>query len=61
LRGGLSAADFVKTVSVQRLSREGLAGLRKTIVTLAQTEGLQAHAYSVDTRFEPRDEERASK
>ncbi len=29
LRGGLSAADFVKTISVQRLSRRGLAGLKK--------------------------------
>jgi len=51
LRGGLSAADFVKVVTTQRLSRAGLAGLRKSITTLANTEGLKAHAYSVDTRF----------
>jgi histidinol dehydrogenase len=51
LRGGLSAADFVKAVSVQQLNRAGLARLRRTIVTLATTEGLEAHAYSVDTRF----------
>jgi histidinol dehydrogenase len=51
LRGGLSAADFVKAVSVQQLSRRGLAGLEKTLVTLAKTEGLRAHAYSVQTRF----------
>jgi histidinol dehydrogenase len=50
-RGGLSAADFLKTVSVQRLGRAGLAGLRKTIVQLARTEGMNAHAYSVETRF----------
>jgi histidinol dehydrogenase len=50
-RGGLSAADFLKTVSVQRLGRAGLAGLRKTIVKLARTEGMKAHAYSVETRF----------
>jgi histidinol dehydrogenase len=52
LRGGLTAADFVKTISVQRLTRGGLAGLRKSIVTLAETEGLKAHAFSVLTRFE---------
>jgi histidinol dehydrogenase len=51
LRGGLSAADFVKTISVQRLSRGGLGSLRRTIVALAGTEGLRAHAYSVETRF----------
>lgn len=51
LRGGLSAADFVKTISVQRLSRAGLRRLRRAIVALANTEGLKAHAYSVDARF----------
>ncbi len=51
LRGGLSAADFVKTISAQRLSRAGLSGLRRSIVRLATTEGLRAHAHSVDTRF----------
>ena len=52
LRGGLSAADFVKAISVQRLSRSGLAGLEETILTLAHTEGLKAHAYSVEARFQ---------
>lgn len=51
LRGGLSAADFVKTISVQRLSHRGLARLRQAILTLARAEGLKAHAYSVETRF----------
>ncbi len=52
LRGGLSATDFVKVITTQRLSRGGLARLRPAIVTLANTEGLKAHAYSVDVRFE---------
>lgn len=52
LRGGLSAADFVKVISVQQLSRKGLAGLRKTVVKLSETEGLKAHAHSVEARFE---------
>ena len=50
LRGGLSAADFVKVISVQRLTPDGLAGLRRSIVTLADTEGLKAHTYSVQAR-----------
>jgi len=61
LRGGLTAADFVKTLSVQRLSRGGLAGLRKAIVTLARTEGLRGHAYSVEARFRPSGRERTEK
>jgi histidinol dehydrogenase len=51
VRGGLSSADFVKTITVQRLRPAGLARLRGTIVTLAQAEGLKAHAHSIETRF----------
>ena len=51
LRGGLSAADFVKCISVQQITRKGLARLRPSIVTLARAEGLKAHAESVETRF----------
>ena len=39
-RGGLSAADFVRVMSVQRLTRAGLARLAPTIVPLARAEGL---------------------
>lgn len=52
LRGGLSAADFVKVISVQELSTEALAGLRSSIATLARAEGLEAHARSVEARFQ---------
>lgn len=51
VRGGLSASDFVRTISIQELSPKGLARLRKTVVTLARTEGLQAHAHSIEARF----------
>jgi len=51
LRGGLSARDFVKVISVQRLSRPGLRRLRRAVVELARTEGLAAHAHSIETRF----------
>jgi histidinol dehydrogenase len=50
-RGGLSAADFVRTSSVQRLTRRGLRGLAPTVVTLAEAEGLEAHAASIRVRL----------
>lgn len=50
LRGGLSAADFVKVISVQELSPSALAGLTPAITTLARAEGLEAHARSVEAR-----------
>jgi histidinol dehydrogenase len=50
-RGGLSAADFVRLVSVQRVTKRGLARLASTITTLAHTEGLSAHAFSIDMRI----------
>lgn len=49
-RGGLSAADFVKVISVQQLSAPALARLAPAITTLARTEGLEAHARSVEVR-----------
>jgi histidinol dehydrogenase len=52
LRGGLSAADFVKVISVQELSRDTLANLTLAITTLARAEGLEAHARSVEIRGE---------
>jgi histidinol dehydrogenase len=50
-RGGLSAADFVRVMSVQRLTREGLARIAPTISTLARAEGLVAHAESIEIRL----------
>lgn len=50
IRGGLSAADFVKVISTQELSPEALDTLVPTITTLARAEGLEAHARSVEVR-----------
>ncbi len=50
-RGGLSAADFVRLMSVQRLTRRGLARIAPIITTLARAEGLKAHAMSIDMRM----------
>ena len=52
-RGGLSAADFVRVMSVQRLTARGIAGLAPTIMSLATVEGLRAHAESIAIRVHP--------
>jgi histidinol dehydrogenase len=49
-RGGLGVQDFVKTISVQQLSRDGLDRIAAAVVTLAEAEGLQAHAQSIRVR-----------
>jgi histidinol dehydrogenase len=49
-RGGLSVLDFVKLITVQDLSSRGLNRIAKTVVTLAETEGLTAHANSIRVR-----------
>jgi histidinol dehydrogenase len=51
LRGGLSAADFVKVISVQQLDARALTKLAPAITTLARAEGLEAHARSVEVRL----------
>ena len=53
VRGGLSAADFVRVNSVQRLTRQGLRGLAPSVISLANAEGLHAHAASVARRVLP--------
>lgn len=50
LRGGLSAADYVKVVSVQELTRKGLVSILPAVTTLARAEGLEAHARSAEVR-----------
>lgn len=49
-RGGLSVMDFVKLITVQDLSSRGLSRIAKSIITLAETEGLKAHADSIRVR-----------
>lgn len=50
-RGGLSVFDFMKLVTVQELSRNGLQRIGKTVETLARIEGLEAHANSISLRY----------
>ena len=46
-RGGLSVNDFLKVITVQRATRAGLKKLGPTATSLADAEGLKAHAASV--------------
>ncbi len=48
---GLNVDHFIKKSTIQKLSREGLAGLEGTIISLAEAEGLHAHADAVRKRL----------
>ncbi|OTF04798.1 histidinol dehydrogenase [Halorubrum sp. SD612] len=50
--GGLSVDTFLRSSTVQRLDRDALDDLSETITSLAEAEGLEAHAESVRKRFE---------
>lgn len=50
-RGGLSAADFMRVMSVQRVTRQGLSRLAPIVLPLARAEGLDAHAASIEIRL----------
>ena len=50
MRGGLSAADFVKCISVQTITSNGFHHLADTVETLAESEGLMAHRHAVRVR-----------
>ena len=49
-RGGLSAADFVKCLAVQQVSRRGFQRLAPVARALAEAESLAAHARAVEAR-----------
>lgn len=49
-RGGLSAGDFVKCVTVQTISRKGFERLAGDVQVLARAEGLLAHSNAVEIR-----------
>lgn len=49
-RGGLSAADFVKCISVQHISEAGFTRLAQDVQILARAEGLLAHVNAIEVR-----------
>jgi histidinol dehydrogenase len=54
VRGGLSAADFVRQITVQRVTSAGLRRIGGTVMTLADAEGLLGHARSIAIRMKDR-------
>ncbi|MFL5746666.1 MAG: histidinol dehydrogenase [Niastella sp.] len=48
---GVSVDSFVKKITFQRLTREGLQNISKTVIAMAEAEGLQAHANAVKVRL----------
>ena len=47
---GVNIDSFIRKMTLQKLSREGLASLSDTIIAMAEAEGLQAHANAVKVR-----------
>lgn len=58
-RGGLSAADFVRVSSIQRISADGVRRVGPAAIALAEAEGLSLHAASIRIRLQPRTARRA--
>lgn len=54
VRGGLSVNDFVKLITVQEYSKQGVSTLARSTVLLAEAEGLIGHAEAVRTRLKSR-------
>lgn len=48
---GVSIDSFVKKITFQQLSADGLAEIGNVVVTMAEAEGLQAHARAVTIRM----------
>ena len=49
---GLGVDQFMRQMTIQELTREGLESLADTVVTLAELEGLDAHAAAVTRRLD---------
>jgi histidinol dehydrogenase len=48
---GVSVDSFVKKITFQQLTQEGLKNISKTVIAMAEAEGLQAHANAVKVRL----------
>ena len=51
---GVNIDSFMRKMTIQELSREGIESLAQTIVAMAEAEGLEAHANAVKVRIEKR-------
>ena len=50
VRGGLSVLDFVRIISCQEASREGIRRIASAAIALAEAEGLRGHAEALRVR-----------
>jgi histidinol dehydrogenase len=50
VRGGLSVVDYVRIISCQEVSREGIRRIAAPAIALAEAEGLRGHAQSLRVR-----------
>ncbi len=50
---GVNIDSFMRKITYQELSRDGLASLAPTIIAMAEAEGLDAHAAAVKVRMDP--------
>ena len=48
---GVSIDSFIKKITFQQLTKEGLKNISTSVTTMAMAEGLQAHAEAVNVRF----------
>lgn len=49
---GVSVDSFVKKITYQKLTKEGLQNIAETVQQMAMAEGLQAHAKAVEVRLD---------
>jgi histidinol dehydrogenase len=56
---GVSVDSFVRKITYQRLTREGLRTIGQTVILMAEAEGLQAHGAAVRIRLEDEKNEQA--
>ena len=49
---GVSVDSFVKKITYQKLTQQGLQQIGNTVVLMAEAEGLQAHAHAVTIRLQ---------
>ncbi|MGE5521233.1 MAG: histidinol dehydrogenase, partial [Candidatus Dadabacteria bacterium] len=49
---GVSIDSFVKKITYQQLSKNGLKNIANTVIEMAEAEGLKAHANAVRVRLD---------
>jgi len=54
---GVNIDSFMRKMTLQKITRDGLQGLSNTIIDMAEAEGLQAHAEAVRVRLGAQEED----